>query len=142
MLAKFENINDLLVVLRDQPVLLDRDVAAIYGVETREVNQAVRNNPDKFPEGYIFQVDKVEFESLKSKFLISKDSTSNRGGIRKLPFAFTEKGLYMLATILKSKIATQATIGIIETFAKVRSLKHDIVALHTVKRTKRAEDEE
>lgn len=131
MLAKFEDINDMLVVLRDRPVLLDRDVAALYGVETREVNQAVKNNPDKFPTGYIFQVDKNEFEGLKSKLLISKESTSNRGGARKLPFAFTEKGLYMLATILKSKVATQATIGIIETFAKVRSLKHDIVALHT-----------
>jgi len=93
MLAKFEDINDMLLVLRDQLVLLDRDVAAFYGVETREVNQAVKNNPDKFPTGYIFQVDKEGLDALKSKFLISKDSTSNRGGVRKLPFAFTEKAI-------------------------------------------------
>lgn len=126
MLAKFDDINDKLVVLRNQPVLLDRDVADIYGVETKRVNEAVRNNPDKFPKGYIFQLEHKELADLKSKI-----STSNWGGVRKLPYAFTEKGLYMLATILKSEIATQATIGIIETFAKVRSLKHDIVALHT-----------
>jgi len=131
MLTKFEDINEMLVVLRDQPVLLDRDVAALYGVETKRVNEAVKNNPEKFPKGYIFQFEHKELANLKSKI-----STSNCGGVRKLPFAFTEKGLYMLATILKSEAATQATIGIIETFAKVRSL------MHTVKRTKRADDEE
>lgn len=68
---------------------------------------------------------------MKSKLLMSKNSIASRGGVRKLPHAFTEKGLYMLATILKSEVATQATLGIIETFAKVRSLKHDIIALHT-----------
>lgn len=97
----------------------------------------MRNNPDKFPEGYVFQLDKDESGSLKSKILMSKDSASRRGGVRKLPNAFTEKGLYMLATILKSPTATQATLGIIETFAKVRSLKHDIVALHTETDTER-----
>ena len=74
----------------------------------------------------------IEFESLKSKILISNNLTG-RGGVRKLPTAFTEKGLYMLATILKGKIATQATIEIVETFSLVRQLKRDVLALHYVK---------
>jgi len=131
MIQLLTNISERIVVLRDQPILIDREVAVIYGVKTKEVNQAVRNNPEKFPEGYIFQLSKSEFDCLKSKFLTSNnDPAPGRGGVRKLPYAFTEKGLYMLATILRSKIATQATLSIIETFAKVRSLKYDLVSLH------------
>ena len=125
-------IEDKLMLVRDQYVLLDRDVAALYGVETRAVNQAVKNNPEKFPVGYIFRLDEFEFQSLKSKFLTS-NNPSGKGGVRKLPTVFTEKGLYMLATILKSKLAAQATIEIIETFALVRQLKRDVLALHTEK---------
>ena len=125
-------IEDKLMLVRNQYVLLDRDVAALYGVETRAVNQAVKNNPNKFPRDYIFQLDGVEFESLKSKILIS-NNPNGRGGVRKLPMAFTEKGLYMLATILKSKVAAEATIEIIETFALVRQLKRDVLALHSEK---------
>lgn len=130
------DVQDKIIEVREQFVLLDSDVAAIYGVETRVVNQAVKNNPDKFPEGYIFQLDKQEFADLKSKILTSsahlrqRISTSNWGGTRKLPTAFTEKGLYMLATILKSKQATQATIAIVETYAKVRELKQSLMAMH------------
>lgn len=125
-------IENKLMLVRNQYVLLDRDVAALYGVETRAVNQAVKNNPNKFPRDYIFQLDGVEFESLKSKILIS-NNPNGRGGVRKLPMAFTEKGLYMLATILKSKVAAEATIEIIETFALVRQLKRDVLALHSEK---------
>lgn len=81
-------------------MLLDRDVAEIYNVETREINQAVRNNPDKFPKGYVIDVDNQEFTNLKSKILISNSDKTLRGGSRWTPKAFTEKGLYMLATIL------------------------------------------
>jgi len=94
---KFENLQDRIIELRGQSVLLDADVAEIYGVETKRINEAVKNNPDKFPAGYIIELDKTEWDGLKSKF-----STSTKGGKVKLPSAFPEKGLYMLATILKS----------------------------------------
>jgi phage regulator Rha-like protein len=124
---KFENIEELIIEVKGQKVLLDRDVANIYGVETKRINESVKNNPEKFPEGYIIEVDNEEWENLKSKF-----STSSWGGVRKLPKAFTEKGLYMLATILKSKKATEATIAIIETFTKIRELSRTIKKLPSV----------
>lgn len=105
-------------MIENQP--LDSDVAALYGVETRVVNQAVKNNPEKFPEGYIIDVDKQDFTILKSKFLIS--SENEHGGRRHMPKAFTEKGLYMLATILKGERATQATLLIVETLVFNRLL--------------------
>ncbi len=123
-IAKFENLNELVIQIRGASVLLDADVAAIYGVETKRINEAVKNNPEKFPDGYILEIDKSEWELLKSKF-----STSIKGGKVKLPSAFTEKGLYMLATILKSQQATQATISIIETFSKIRELSRSIKEL-------------
>ncbi len=125
-LALLEEVRNKLLVVRQQQVLLDADVASIYGVETREVNQAVRNNPDKFPEGYMFRLEKLELADLRSKFLIANVSPKSRT----LPAVFTEKGLYMLATILKSHNATAATFAIIETFASVRSLKRELVELH------------
>ena len=125
--AKIENLEEFIIEIKGQKVLLDADVAAIYGVETKRVNEAVKNNPDKFPDGYILELDKNEWDSLKSKF-----STSMRGGKVKLPSAFTEKGLYMLATILKSQQATQATISIVETFSKIRELSRNIKELSVV----------
>ncbi len=115
-----------LLMVRGQQVILDVDVAALYGVETRVINQAVRNNPDKFPEDYMFRLEKQELTDLRSKFLIANVSPMTRT----LPAAFTEKGLYMLATILKSPMAISATFAIIETFAVVRSLKNELVDLH------------
>ena len=121
-IAVFKDIEDLIVEIRGQKVLLDSDVAKIYSVETRDINKAVKNNPDKFPnESYIFELAKDELEDLRWKF-----STTKLSKTRVLPKAFTEKGLYMLATILKSKRATKATIAIIETFAKVKELSRNI----------------
>jgi len=113
------SIEKQIIVVRNTPVLLDSDVAGIYGVETRDINKAVKNNPDKFPnEGYIFEISNQEFKDLRWK-----DSTTNISSMtRVLPKAFTEKGLYMLATILKSKKATEKTIEIIETFARIREI--------------------
>ncbi|MDR0606702.1 MAG: ORF6N domain-containing protein [Bacteroidales bacterium] len=108
-------------MIRDQSVILDSDVAELYGVETKRINEAVKNNPDKFPEGYIFELNQYEWNNLKSKI-----STSSWGGKHKRPQAFTEKGLYMLATILKSPVAVQTTIAIVETFTKVRMLSQKI----------------
>lgn len=81
-------------------MLLDRDVAEIYNVETRKINQAVRNNPEKFSKGYAIELYNQEFTNLKSKIFISNSDKTLRGGSRWKPKAFTEKGLYMLATIL------------------------------------------
>jgi len=119
--VKFNTVEERVIMLRDIPVLLDSDVAELYGVETREINQAVSNNPRKFPEGYILQLYKEEWTNLKSKTL-----TSSWGGTRKLPKAFTEKGLYMLATILKGEKAENTTIEIIETFTRIRQLSRTI----------------
>lgn len=122
----FEQVQQKIIVLRDCQVILDADVAELYGVETREVNQAVRNNQEKFPGGYVFEIEKQELADLRSKNLIANISPKSR--VR--PKAFTEKGLYMLATILKSPQATQATLAIIETFATVRQLKRQLRTLH------------
>ena len=103
-IVKYEQVKDKIITLRGKQVILDSDVAQLYGVETRVVNQAVKNNPDKFPKGYILTLDNQELADLRSKFL-----TSSWGGRRYAPNAFTESGLYMLATILKSERATQTT---------------------------------
>ena len=108
--------------------MLDVDVAEIYGVETKRINETVKNNPDKFPSGYFIELDKTEWDGLKSKF-----ATSIKGGKVKLPTAFPEKGLYMLATILKSPQAVQATLAIIETFSKIRELSRNITILSNIK---------
>jgi len=148
-------IQESILEIRGQKVLLDQDVALIYGVETKRINEAVKNNPEKFPEGYLIQISKDEWVGLKSKF-----STSKRGGKVKPPTAFPEKGLYMLATILKSPQATEATFTIIEprrhgmargslpfrqpvgrherargrqTFAKIRELSRTITTLSATK---------
>lgn len=89
-----DKVQAALIDIRGQKVLLDHDVAKIYGVQTKRINEAVRNNPGKFPAGYILQLTRDEWEVLKSKI-----STSKRGGKVKLPAAFPEKGLYMLATM-------------------------------------------
>jgi len=120
----FREVAEKILEIRGEKVILDSHVAELYGVETREINQAVRNNPGKFPEGYIISLDSDEWADLKSKIL-----TSSWGGKNKLPNAFTEKGLYMLATILKSPTATETTIAIVEAFAKLRELSHVISQL-------------
>ena len=99
-----DTVRSRLLTIRNQTVLLDRDVAALYGVQTRPVNQAVRNNPEKFPHMYTFQLNEEEVTDWKSKVLTSnlseKEKASVKMGVRKAPIAFTERGLYMLATIL------------------------------------------
>ena len=124
-IIKFEHIESKIIDIQERKVLLDRDVAEIYGVETKRINEAVRNNPDRFPEGYTFELTDIEKDKLVEnfdRFAILKHSSAK-------PKAFTEKGLYMLATILKSKTAIQTTIAIIETFAKMRELSQAIQKL-------------
>ena len=125
------NVEDKIITIRNQSVILDSDVAELYGVQTKEINQAVKNNPNKFPKGYILEIVSEEYDSLRSKILTLKKI--GRGQHAKyLPKAFTEKGLYMLATILKSEKATETTIEIVETFTKIRELSRTISALSEV----------
>ena len=122
------NVEEKIITLRNQQVILDCDVAELYGVETKRINEAVSNNPEKFPEGYIIQLDNHEVASLRSKDSTLKNT--GRGQHTKYPpKAFTEKGLYMLDTILKSPKAVQTTIAIVEAYAKLKELSHVIVEI-------------
>lgn len=125
-LIPFKEVEDKIVTLRGHEVIADADVAALYGVKTKEVNQAVRNNPDKFPSHYMFELSSSELRDLRSKLLTTKVSLKSRSTTK----VFTERGLYMLATILKSERACGATFAIIETFTKVRELKRELLDLH------------
>jgi len=145
-IIKLENIQELIFEIQDQKVIIDSDVAGLYGVETKRINEAVKNNPDKFPEGYIIELNKDDWELLKTKISTSdkkemvktKKVVENFDHLKKLkyspflPKAFTEKGLYMLATILKSKNATKTTIAIIETFSKIKELSRNVKELQTI----------
>ena len=136
-LINIESVKSRLLEIRGQAVLLDRDVAALYGVETREVNQAIRNNPEKFPSGFLFQLDDREFADWKSKILTSNLSPAEaiaiKMGVRRAPQAFTERGLYMLATVLKGPLATRATLAIVNAYAQLRSMVRDMEALQMLK---------
>lgn len=132
-LVTIDNVKSRLVTVRGQAALLDRDVAELYGVETRMVNQAVRNNPDKFPDGYVLELGREEVEVLRSKFLILEQKPG-RGHHSKHGYkVFTERGLYMLATILKGARAVRTTLAIIETYAQVREMAQAMEALQAVK---------
>ena len=120
-IIKYETVGDKIIQLRGQNVILDFAVAELYGVQTKEINQAVKNNPKKFPKGYVFEVDNKELAELRSKIL-----TTNITKSRVKPKVFTEKGLYMLATILKGDRATETTIAVIEAYAKLRELSRTI----------------
>ncbi len=120
-----KTIEERFIVLRGQEVLIDRDVAELYGVETKRVNEAVKNNPEKFPEGYYFTLQSSEKQYVVENFDRMKPIKKSTME----PRAFTEKGLYMLATILKSPFATQTTILIIETFAKLHELARNIQSI-------------
>lgn len=146
-IIKLENIQKVILEIRGQKIIIDSDVAELYGVETKRINEAVKNNSEKFPEGYILELSKNEWDSLKTKIsttdkrkkVSSTQVVENFDHLEKLkyspylPKAFTEKGLYMLATILKSKTATQTTLAIIETFAKIRELSRNIKELSVTK---------
>ena len=107
-------------------------------METKRVNEAVRNNPRKFPEGYVYELTKEESSALRSKIstieasALTKEAVNGKGHHSKYNFkAFTRKGLYMLATCLKPDRAADATVAIIETFDKVQTLKHELLELHS-----------
>ncbi len=111
-------IQNKIIVLRNQQVMIDRDIAELYGVETRVLNQAVKRNIERFPERFMFQLNEKEILFLRSQIVISK--TETRGGRQYLPYAFTEQGCAMLSAILKSEAAVQASIKIMDAFVAMR----------------------
>ena len=118
------SIKDKIYTIRNMQVMLDRDLAELYCVETKRINEAVKNNQDKFMDDFYFELNDFEFEFLRSKI-----STTSFIKTRTNPKVFTEQGIYMLATILKSKVASQVTINLIKTFANMRKLISQNIAL-------------
>jgi hypothetical protein len=116
-------IRSLIYHIRGKAVMLDSDLADLYQVETRALNQAVRRNSDRFPDDFMFQLTEEEFKNLMSQFVIS----SAHGGRRKPPLVFTEQGVAMLSGVLNSKIAINANIQIMRAFVQVRRLGLSIV---------------
>jgi hypothetical protein len=112
-----ETIVEKIYIIGGQKVMLDRDLAEMYGVEVKRLNQAVKRNNSRFPEDFMFQLSQDEFQNLKSQFV-----TSSWGGIRKLPYAFTEQGVAMLSSVLNSETAIQVNIQIIRLFTKMKQL--------------------
>jgi len=115
-------VEKMILVIRDKQVLLDRDLATLYGVETRAINQAVKRNLERFPERNCFQLTKDELPiSLKSQIVILNDRGNKRGlHIKKMPFAFTEQGVAMLASVLHSETAVRVSLQIMDAFVSMR----------------------
>ena len=105
----------MIYAIRGYQVMLDADLAKIYQVETKRLNESVKRNIDRFPPEFMFQLTKDEYDNLKSQF-----ATSSWGGRRKLPFAFTEHGVIMLSSVLNSEIATQINIAVVKAFIDMR----------------------
>lgn len=110
-------IENKIYIIRGQQVMIDRDIAKLYGVETRVLNQAVKRNEDRFPEEFCFQLDDSEFENWISQIVISN---SEKMGLRKKPYAFTEQGVAMLSAVLKSETAVKMSIQIMKAFVAMR----------------------
>ncbi|MBR4786600.1 MAG: ORF6N domain-containing protein [Bacteroidales bacterium] len=132
------DVESKIITLRDQQVILANHVADLYGVETREINQAIKNNPEKFPEGYVIELTKHEKEEVVKIF----DNLGRLLYSPSNPKAFTEKGLYMLATILKSPKAVETTIAIVEAYAKLKELSRVMVALPQVEESEAGKQEQ
>jgi hypothetical protein len=117
VIIPIEVIERKIFILRGQKVMLDKDLADLYGVLTRDLNKAVRRNLDRFPEDFMFYLTGEEFDNLKFHF-----GTSSWGGTRKTPAAFTEHGILMLSSVLRSKRAIQVNIAIMRTFVRLREM--------------------
>lgn len=119
VLFSAEKIESKIFLIRGKKVILDRDLAALYGVETKKLNQAVKRNLLRFPDDFMFQLSKNEFHNWKSHFVTSN---SEKMSLRKRPFAFTEQGIAMLSSVLNSEQAIQINIHIIRIFTKLREV--------------------
>jgi len=116
-LVPIELIQSKIVVLRDEKVMIDRDLAELYSVETKQLKRAVRRNIDRFPADFMFELTREEYNSLRSHF-----GTSSWGGTRYLPMAFTEQGVAMLSSVLNSKRAIEVNIAIMRAFVQLRKI--------------------
>lgn len=116
-IVPIERIEQRIFLIRGQKVMLDRDLAELYGVPTKRLNEAVKRNIRRFPEGFMFVLTKIEAENLRSQI-----ATSSWGGRRYLPLAFTEQGVAMLSSVLNSERAIQINILIIKTFVRLRAV--------------------
>lgn len=114
-----ERIERLILLIRRQKVMLDADLARIYGVTTTRLNQQVRRNLDRFPEDFMFQLTQDEFKNLMLQFATS---SSGYGGRRKPPYVFTEHGAIMLASVLNSPVAVRASLQVVRAFVRLREL--------------------
>ncbi len=114
-----ENVEKRILIVRGHKVMIDKDLAELYGVETKVLIQAVKRNIDRFPSDFMFQLNNQEVVRLRSQFVTSK---SGRGGRRYLPYVFTEQGVAMLSTVLKSNRAIKVNIAIMRVFVKLRQM--------------------
>lgn len=121
-MSEIIQIQNLIYLIRGKQVMLDNDLAALYQVETKRLNEAVKRNQSRFPERFCFQLTKEEYENLMSQFATSslEGMVHEHGGRRKLPFVFTEQGIAMLSSVLRSETAIQASIRIMDTFVEMR----------------------
>ena len=135
--VRLETILPSVFVVRGIKAMLDSDLATLYGVETRQLNQAVKRNADRFPEDFMFQLDNREYEILKSQSV-----TSSWGGRRTMPYAFTEQGIAMLSSVLKSKTAIEVNIAIMRAFVQMRQMLTETSDLKLTIASLRAEYDE
>ena len=115
LMNELQKIKSMIFTIRGYHVMLDADLASMYQVETKVLNQAVKRNINRFPSEFMFQLSQAEYANLKSHFV-----TSSWGGRRKLPFAFTEHGVIMLSSVLNSTVATKINIAVVKAFIDMR----------------------
>ena len=121
-LLPLEAITQRIMLLRDQKILLDADLAALYGVPTKRFNEQVKRNLARFPPDFMFRLTEEEFAALRSHFATSNDERGGRGGRRYLPFGFTEHGAIMAAMVLNSPRATEVSVYVVRAFVKLREV--------------------
>ena len=144
-------IQNRILLIRNQQVMIDRDIAELYGVETKRLNEQVKRNIERFPEEFMFQITREEFDSVKSQFATSRNNmfVGQEGGTRKLPYVFTEHGITMLASVLRSESAVNASIQIVKAFVTMRKFflsnaqifqRLDSLEIHRIESDKRIDE--
>ena len=131
-----ENIKNMIYTIRGKQVILDSDIARLYEVETIKLNQSVKRNKERFPEEFCFQLSNLELKNLRSQIVTSSLNKNNYGGRRYLPYAFTEQGVAMLATVIKNEIAIQVSINIMDAFVCIYYLLYNKGEINEFRRNK------
>ncbi|MBR5696241.1 MAG: ORF6N domain-containing protein [Paludibacteraceae bacterium] len=151
MTIEITTIQNKILLIRNQQVMIDRDIAELYGVETKRLNEQVKRNIERFPEEFMFQITREEFDSVKSQFATSRNNmfVGQEGGTRKLPYVFTEHGITMLASVLRSESAVNASIQIVKAFVAMRRFllsnahifqRLDSLEIHRIESDKRIDE--